>query len=59
MRTITENGITYRIRGPYTARQLRELWPKILEKYPGTKLTFARWLVGYGKVYNRVQRKGP
>jgi hypothetical protein len=52
---ITADGIKFRIRGPYTAKQLRELYPKILAAYPGTKLTFRGWLVKYGKVYSRVK----
>lgn len=54
MRYIIEDGIKFRIRGNYTASQLRELFPKILKKYPNTKMTFRHWLVRFGKVCNRV-----
>jgi hypothetical protein len=54
-RYITEHGVKYRIRGPYTASDLRRLFPKVIAAYPGTKLTFKDWLVRYGKVYNKVR----
>lgn len=55
MRYVTEQGVKYRIRGTYTATQLRSLYEKLREQYPNTKLTFASWLVRHGKVYNRVR----
>ena len=56
-RYITEQGVRYLIRGPHTATDLRGLFRGFLAKYPGTKITFAGWLVGYGKVYCRVRAK--
>lgn len=58
MRYITEKGIKYRIRGQYTAAELRGLFPKVVASYPGTKLTFQSWLVKYGKVHSSVRNKG-
>jgi hypothetical protein len=63
MRYITDQGVKYRIRGNYTAPQLRELYRAFIETVNArasrpereTRLTFRGWLVGFGKVYNRVQ----
>ena len=54
---VTEAGVKYRIRGPYSAAELRELYKKTLEKYPGTTLTFRGYLVWYGKVHSSVRRR--
>jgi len=54
MKYITENGIKYRIRGQNTASQLRQLYKAFMAEVPGSKLTFRGWLVGFGKVRNRV-----
>jgi hypothetical protein len=50
MTTVTEKGQTYRIRGPYTAQDLRRLFESFQKKY-GSTMTFAQWLVQRGKVY--------
>lgn len=55
MRYITHEGVKYRIRGPHTATDLRRFYQGMLDKHPGTKLTFRGFIVGYGKVYNRVK----
>lgn len=55
MRYIQEGGVKYRIRGPYSASDLRKLFDGFVEKFSGTKITFAAWLVRYGKVYNRTK----
>lgn len=63
MRYITVDGVKYRIRGGYTASQLRELYKGFVETVNAratkpehrTKITLKGWLVGYGKVYNRVR----
>jgi hypothetical protein len=57
MRYITVDGKKYSIRGNYTAKQLRELYPKIIADYPGTQLTFKGWLVKYGKVHCSIKVK--
>lgn len=55
MKYITVEGVKYRIRGPYTAKQLRTHYADFLRKYPGTTASLRGFLVGYGKVYNRVK----
>lgn len=49
---ITDRGMKYLIRGPYTAAQIRTLYAAFVAKYPTTKTTFREWL-NRGKVYNR------
>jgi hypothetical protein len=51
MQRITVKGITWRIRGPSSPRQLRTQYKAFITKYPSSKLTLAQWLVNNGKVY--------
>jgi hypothetical protein len=46
-------GIKYLMRDGRSTKELKEIYNKIINKYPSAKLTFHQWLVGYGKVYTR------
>lgn len=52
-RTISVNKVTYLIRGPKSANQLREQYQTFIGKY-GNQLSFGRWLVERGKVYVKI-----
>ena len=54
MARITTNKATYRIRGPWSAKQLRDQHKSYEDKY-GT-INFDRWLVERGKVYFKERR---
>lgn len=56
MNYITVDGNKYLIRGPYKAKDLRNLFDSFKKKYPDVKTTFSRWLVANGKVYVRVKK---
>ena len=56
-RTITTDGVRYRIRGPHTAGQLRTLYEAFVTKYAGTKIGFRHWLIRYGKVSHRLTKQ--
>jgi len=45
------DGINYLMRDGKTTAELRELYKRVVIKYPGTKLTFHQFLVRHGKVY--------
>lgn len=53
-RTITTEGVTYKIRGPYTATELRQLYEGFCAKYHST-ITLQHWLVERGRVHFRIK----
>jgi hypothetical protein len=55
---IQVNHRRYKIRGPWTPKEIRSHWKAFQTKYPNSVLTFEQWLVGYGKVYFQLPGKG-
>jgi hypothetical protein len=54
-RYITITGVKYLIRGPYTAREVRQRYTAFMQKYPDSKLTLAQWAAQRGAVYTDIR----